>query len=87
MIGLGEIMLDAILAADAIEDVSEPFGCGTLPVLGEIGEGHAIVGEHDVALARSRSGSRTERGMRITGAVDPTMLRAAVALLSGERRR
>jgi hypothetical protein len=49
MIGLGRLVCDAIFDADAIEDVlTEPGAGGAVAVLGQIGEGHAVVGEHGV---------------------------------------
>ena len=51
MIGLGEPVLDAVFVTDAVEDVpAKKLMVGTTPVLGQVGEGHAIIGEHDVDL-------------------------------------
>ena len=51
VIGLGQPVLDAMLDADAIEDVRTEQTCaGPIPVLGQVGEGHAVVREHDVDL-------------------------------------
>jgi hypothetical protein len=46
VVGLGELVPDAMLAADAVEDVAHPLGGGTVSVLRQIGESHAVVGEH-----------------------------------------
>ena len=51
MIGLRQPVLDAMLEADAIEDVRAEEAPGrSLTVLGQIGEGHAVVGQHGVDL-------------------------------------
>ena len=49
MVGFGEPMLDVIGDADAVEDVWSNEASGkTVSALGQIGEGHAVVGEHGV---------------------------------------
>ena len=51
VIGLSEPMLDAVFDAHAIEDVrAKEAAAGSFAVLGQIGEGHAVVCEHDVYL-------------------------------------
>ena len=51
VIRLGQSVLDAMLDADAIEDVRPEEAAGrALAVLGQIGEGHAVVGQHLVYL-------------------------------------
>ena len=51
VIGLGQPVLDAVLHADSVEDVgSQEAAAGAVPVLGQVGKGHAIVGEHGVDL-------------------------------------
>jgi hypothetical protein len=51
VIGLGQPVLDAVLHADSIEDVgSQEAAAGAVPVLGQVGKGHAVVGEHGVDL-------------------------------------
>ena len=49
MVGLGQPMLDVMLAADTVEDVASKaglYGGLAATVLRQVGEGHAIVGEH-----------------------------------------
>jgi hypothetical protein len=65
MIRLSELMLDAILTADAIEDVSKPPGCWTLPILGEIGESRAVVGEHGMDPVGKGSNDVAEEGRAV----------------------
>jgi hypothetical protein len=48
MVGLGEPVLDAVLAADPVEDVAHPARGRAVAVLGQVGEGHAVVGQHGV---------------------------------------
>ena len=48
MIGFGELVLDAVLAADTVEDVAHPLGGGAIAVFWQVGEGHAVVGQHGV---------------------------------------
>jgi hypothetical protein len=51
VIGLSEPMLDAVFDAHSIEDVrAKEAAAGSFAVLGQIGEGHAVVCEHDVYL-------------------------------------
>ena len=53
MVGFGQPVLDAVLVAAAVEDVAaeDGFHGGMAPaVLWQIGEGHAVVGEHGVDL-------------------------------------
>ena len=45
MVWLGKPVLDAVLVADAVEDVGAEVSPGrTVAVLRQIGEGHAVVG-------------------------------------------
>ena len=47
VIGFCQPVLDAILGADAIEDMGAKISSrGSVPVLRQIGEGHAIIGEY-----------------------------------------
>ena len=48
MVRLGEPVLDAVFAADAVEDAAHPLGRGPVAVLRQVGEGHAVVGQHGV---------------------------------------
>jgi hypothetical protein len=48
MVGLGQLVLDAVLAADTVEDVAHPLCGGSIAVLWQIGEGHAVVGQHSM---------------------------------------
>ena len=49
VIRLRQLVLDAVLSAHTIEDVrAEVSSGGSIPVLWEIGEGHAVVSEHGV---------------------------------------
>ncbi len=76
MVGLGQLVLDAVLVADTIEDVGAEIAPGrAVAVLGQIGEGHAVVGQHGMdgvgenastTPRRSwrRSSSRRRRGTR-----------------------
>jgi hypothetical protein len=48
MVGLGEPVLDAVLAADAVEDVAHPARRRPVAVCRQVGEGHAVVGQHGV---------------------------------------
>ena len=51
MVGLGEPVFHLVLYADAVADVrAKEAPPGPVVVLGQIGEGHAIVGQHDVDL-------------------------------------
>jgi hypothetical protein len=51
MVRLGQSVLDAIGVADAVEGVgTEQPGGGPISVLGQVGEGHIVVGQHDVDL-------------------------------------
>ncbi len=47
MVWFGQLVLDAVLVADTIEDVGAEIAPGrAVAVLGQIGEGHAVVGQH-----------------------------------------
>jgi len=49
MAGLGQPVLDPVLGADPVEDVGAEVSPGRpVPVPGQIGEGHAVVGQHGV---------------------------------------
>ena len=49
MIGLGQAVLDVMFGADAVKDVqAEEAAAGSFAVLWQVGEGHAVVGEHRV---------------------------------------
>ena len=48
MVGLGQPVLDAVLAADAVEDMPHPPCYRPAPVLGQVGEGHPVVGQDRV---------------------------------------
>jgi hypothetical protein len=48
MVGLGQPVLDAVLAADAVEDVPHPPCRRPVPVLGQVGESHPVVGQDRV---------------------------------------
>lgn len=51
VIGLGQPVLDVVGDADAVKDMrAEEAAAGAVAVLGQIGEGHAVVGEHGVDL-------------------------------------
>ncbi len=51
MTGLGKAVLDAVCQADAIKDMGAQMApCWALAVLGQVGEGHAVVGEDFVDL-------------------------------------
>ena len=51
VIRLGELVLDAVLIADAIENVGAEISPGRpVAVLWQIGERHAVVGQHGVDL-------------------------------------
>ena len=44
---LGELVLDAVLGTDAVEDVgAEVASARTVTVFGQVGEGHAVIGQH-----------------------------------------
>ena len=62
MIGLGELVLDAVLAADAVEDVAHPLGSGPIAVLRQVGEGHAVVGQHGMDGIREGGHDVAEKG-------------------------
>ena len=56
-------MLDAVLDGDAIEDVrSEELSVRPSPVLGQIGEGQSVVGQHRVDLVRECGRDVPEEG-------------------------
>lgn len=52
MIGLGQAIFDVVLSADAVEDVTEAHGGWACAVLGQIGEGHAVVGQDRMDFVR-----------------------------------
>jgi hypothetical protein len=63
MVGLGQAMLDAVLDTDAIENVrSEKLSAWPSPVLRQIGEGHAVVGQHRGNLVEEGSHDGPEEG-------------------------
>lgn len=64
VVRLGRPVLDAVFLADTVEDMrSEIYPCRSLPVLRQIGESHAIVGEHGVdAIGKSRDDLSQEGG-------------------------
>ena len=72
MIRLGEPVFDAVLDADPIENVGakEP-AAGAAAVLGHIGEGHSVVGQHRVNLVgKGRHGVAQEsRALHLAGAI------------------
>ncbi len=61
MIRLGEAVLDAMLCTDAIEDVRSEIRPGwASAILGEVGEGHTVIGEHGVDGVRKRTYNPTQ---------------------------
>jgi len=65
MVGFGQSVLDAAGDADAIENVRpEEASTGVVAVPGQIGEGHAIVGEDGVDLV----GEELDHGLEEGGA-------------------
>jgi hypothetical protein len=51
MLGFGKPLLDAVFITDAIKDVrTEESTAGTVTILWQIGEGHTVIGEHNVDL-------------------------------------
>ena len=51
VVRLGQPVLYGVCHADAVEDVrAEEAAAGALAILGQVGEGHAVVGEHGVVL-------------------------------------
>jgi len=66
VIGFGEAMLDPVLLADAVEDVAAEHGddfAVAAQVFREVGEGHAVIGEHGVDRIREgRHDVTEERG-------------------------
>ena len=49
MVGFGQSVLDVMLVVDAIEDVRAEVSPGwSVAVFRQVGEGHAVVGQHDV---------------------------------------
>jgi hypothetical protein len=53
VVGPGELVLDGVLAAEAVEHVRpEPSAGRAGPVLGQVGEGHAVVSQHRVDPVR-----------------------------------
>ena len=72
VVGLGQSVLDAVGDADAVEDVrTEQARAGLIPVLGQVGEGHAVVGEHDVYLVAEDLDHAPQecRALHLAGAV------------------
>jgi hypothetical protein len=53
-VGLGEKMLDAMLAAGPVERVAAPHGGWTRSVLGQVGELNAVVRAHGVDFVGDR---------------------------------
>jgi hypothetical protein len=63
VVGLGEPVLDAVLAADAVEDVGAQVAPRRpVPVLRQVGEGHAVVGEHGVDRVGERRDDLPQEG-------------------------
>jgi len=63
MVRFGQSMFDALLKANAIEDVwPEEAACWSLAVPRQIGEGHAVVGEDLVYLIRKGRDDVTQEG-------------------------
>src|SRR5215207_3897943 len=62
MVGFGEPVLDAVLPADAIEHMAAQAGGGPGAVLRQVGEGGAVVGEHDADLVRERGDDAAQEG-------------------------
>lgn len=63
MIGLCEAVLDSVIDADAIEDMGpEEAPAGSFPVFWQIGERHAVIGEHLVDLVGERGDDVLEKG-------------------------
>lgn len=62
MVGLGELVLDAMLAADVVEDMAHPKCRWSVAVLRQVGESHAIVGEHGVYGIGEGGHDFTEKG-------------------------
>ena len=53
MVGLGQPVLDVVGDADAVEDVrAKEAAARAIAVLGQAGEGHAVVGQHSMDLVR-----------------------------------
>src|SRR5580704_13578999 len=51
-VGLGELVGDVVLAADAIEGMQAVTGCRTRAIAGLVGKGDAVVGQDGVQLVR-----------------------------------
>lgn len=63
MVGLGQTMLDAVLDANAIEDVrSEELSARSSPVLKQVGECHAVIGQDRMNLVRECGHDVPEEG-------------------------
>ena len=63
MVRLCESMFDAMVATNAIEDMrSEKAPGGSFTVLGQIGEGHAVIGQDLVYLVRKGRDDVSEEG-------------------------
>jgi hypothetical protein len=65
-------VLDAVFAADAVEDVAHPPGRGPVAVLRQVGEGHAVAGQHGVdGVGERLHDIAQERGaVRLGGGVE-----------------
>ena len=73
MVGFGQPVLDAVLVADAVEDVAaeDGFHGGMAPaVLWQIGEGHAVVGEHGVDLVGEDLDHLAEEGGAVEDVIE-----------------
>jgi hypothetical protein len=65
VVGLGEAVLDAVLVADAVEDVAaeDRLDLGmAAAVPGQVGEGHAVVGQHRVDRVGERGHDLAQEG-------------------------
>ena len=81
MVRLGQTMLDPVLDADAVEDVRpEELPARPGSVLGQIGERHAVVGQHGVDLVGKSRHDVPEEGRSFH------LARAVVELDVGELR-
>lgn len=64
MIGLGQAMLDAVLAAAQTKHVRRISRGRTVPVLGQIGELNAVVGQDSMDFVADRLDERFEKSCR-----------------------
>ena len=63
VIGLGQPVFDAVGDVDAVEGMrSQEAPTRALAVLGQVGEGHAVVGEHGVDLVGEAFDHRPQKG-------------------------